>query len=144
MPGYTHLQRGQPVSLGHHLLAHFWSLAADRTRFERAHRTAGVSPLGAGALAGTPHAIDPRISARLLGCEDVCANSSHAVADRDYAVEAGFASALTGIHLSRWAEEVVLWTCRVGFASLEDSIAKGSSLMRRRRTRARGARSGKA
>ena len=130
MPGYTHLQRGQPVSLGHHLLAHFWSLAADRTRFERAHRTAGVSPLGAGALAGTPHAIDPRISARLLGFEAVFANSIHAVADRDYAVEAVFASALTAVHLSRWAEEVVLWTSsEFGFASLEDSIAKGSSLM---------------
>jgi len=130
MPGYTHLQRGQPVSLGHHLLAHFWSLAADRSRFERAHRTAGVSPLGAGALAGTPHAIDPRRAARLLGFEDVFANSIHAVADRDYAVEAVFASALTAIHLSRWAEEVVLWTSsEFGFARLGDSIAKGSSLM---------------
>ena len=130
MPGYTHLQRGQPVSLGHHLLAHFWSLAADRRRFESAHRTAGVSPLGAGALAGTPHAIDPRRAARLLGFEDVFANSIHAVADRDYAVEAVFGSALTAIHLSRWAEEVVVWTSsEFGFARLGDSIAKGSSLM---------------
>ena len=130
MPGYTHLQRGQPVSLGHHLLAHFWFLAADRERFERAHRTAGVSPLGAGALAGTPHAIDPRGSARLLGFEDVFANSVHAVSDRDYAVEAVFAAALTAVHLSRWAEEVVLWTSsEFGFATLSDSIAKGSSLM---------------
>ncbi len=130
MPGYTHLQRGQPVSLAHHLLAHFWSLAADRERFERAHRSAGVSPLGAGALAGTPHAIDPRRSARLLGFEDVFANSIHAVSDRDYAVEAVFAAALTAVHLSRWAEEVVLWTSsEFGFAAMEDSIAKGSSLM---------------
>lgn len=130
MPGYTHLQRGQPVSLGHHLLAHFWSLAGDRERFERAHRSAGVSPLGAGALAGTPHAIDPPRSARLLGFEDVFANSIHAVSDRDYAVEAVFAAALTAVHLSRWAEEVVLWTSsEFGFAILSDSIAKGSSLM---------------
>jgi argininosuccinate lyase len=130
MPGYTHLQRGQPVSLAHHLLAHFWSLAADRPRFERAHRSAGISPLGAGALAGTPHAIEPRRAARLLGFEEVFANSIHAVADRDYAVEAVFACALTAVHLSRWAEETVLWTSsEFGFAALEDSVAKGSSLM---------------
>lgn len=134
MPGYTHLQRGQPVSLAHHLLAHFWSLAADRGRFERAHRSAGVSPLGAGALAGTPHAIDPRRTARLLGFEDFFSNSIHAVSDRDYAVEAVFAAALTAVHLSRWAEEVVLWTSsEFGFAVMEDSIAKGSSLMPQKR-----------
>jgi len=134
MPGYTHLQRGQPVSLAHHLLAHFWSLAADRERFERAHRAAGVSPLGAGALAGTPHAIEPRRAARLLGFEDVFANSIHAVGDRDYAVETVFACALTAVHLSRWAEEVVLWTSsEFGFAALDDSVAKGSSLMPQKR-----------
>jgi argininosuccinate lyase len=130
MPGYTHLQRGQPVSLAHHLLAHFWSLAADRGRFESAHRSAGVSPLGAGALAGSPHPIDPRRTARLLGFEGVFANSIHAVADRDYAVEAAFACALTAVHLSRWAEEVVLWSSsEFGFVSLSDSVSKGSSLM---------------
>jgi argininosuccinate lyase len=130
MPGYTHLQRGQPVSLAHHVLAHFWSLAADRRRFETAHRSAGTSPLGAGALAGSPHPIDPRRTARLLGFEDVFVNSIHAVADRDYAVEAAFASALTGVHLSRWAEEVVLWSSsEFGFVSLSDSVSKGSSLM---------------
>ena len=130
MPGYTHLQRGQPVSLAHHLLAHFWSLAADRRRFERAHRSAGVSPLGAGALAGSPHGIEPGRTARLLGFEDVFVNSIHAVADRDYAVEAAFACALTGVHLSRWAEEIVLWSSsEFGFVSLSDSVSKGSSLM---------------
>ncbi len=130
MPGYTHLQRGQPVSLAHHLLAHFWSLAADRRRFERAHRSAGVSPLGAAALAGSPHAISPQRSAQLLGFEDVFKNSIHAVADRDYVVEAAFACALALVHLSRWAEEVVLWTsAEFGFATLDDSVAKGSSLM---------------
>jgi argininosuccinate lyase len=130
MPGYTHLQRGQPVSLAHHLLAHFWSLAADRRRFESAHRSAGVSPLGAGALAGTPHPIEPRRTARLLGFEGAFVNSIHAVADRDYAVEAAFACALTSVHLSRWAEEVVLWSSsEFGFASLSDSVSKGSSLM---------------
>lgn len=130
MPGYTHLQRGQPVSLAHHLLAHFWSLAADRRRFENAHRSAGVSPLGAGAVAGSPHPIEPRRTARLLGFEEVFANSIHAVADRDYVAEAAFACALTAVHLSRWAEEVVLWSsAEFGFVSLSDAISKGSSLM---------------
>jgi len=130
MPGYTHLQRGQPVSLAHHLLAHFWSLAADRRRFESAHHSAGVSPLGAGALAGSPHPIQPRRTAHLLGFEDVFVNSIHAVADRDYAVEAAFTCALTSVHLSRWAEEVVLWSSsEFGFVSLSDSVSKGSSLM---------------
>ncbi|HEV8231418.1 MAG TPA: argininosuccinate lyase [Thermoanaerobaculia bacterium] len=130
MPGYTHLQRGQPVSLAHHLLAHFWFLAADRRRFETAHKSAGVSPLGAGALAGSPHAIQPRRSAQLLGFEELFANSIHAVSDRDYVAETAFACALAAVHLSRWAEEVVLWTSsEFGFASLDDSVAKGSSLM---------------
>jgi len=134
MPGYTHLQRAQPVSLAHHLLAHFWSIAADRRRFERAHAGAGISPLGAAALAGTPHPIKPGRTARLLGFEEVFANSIHAVADRDFAVEAAFACALTAVHLSRWAEEVVLWTSQeFGFAFLDDSVAKGSSLMPQKR-----------
>ncbi len=130
MPGYTHLQRGQPVSLAHHLLAHFWSIAADRRRFQSAHRSAGVSPLGAGALAGSPHPIRPRRTAELLGFEDVFVNSIHAVADRDYAVETAFACALAGVHLSRWAEDIVLWSSsEFGFVSLSDSVSKGSSLM---------------
>jgi argininosuccinate lyase len=134
LPGYTHLQHGQPISLAHHVLAHFWSLAADRRRFETAHRSAGVSPLGAGALAGSPHAIQPHRSARLLGFEEVFANSIHAVSDRDYVVEAAFACALAAIHLSRWAEEVVLWTSsEFAFASLDDSVSLGSSLMPQKR-----------
>ncbi|HMA17917.1 MAG TPA: argininosuccinate lyase, partial [Thermoanaerobaculia bacterium] len=134
IPGYTHLQRGQPVSLAHHLLAHFWSLAADRRRFAAAHRTAGVSPLGAGALAGSPHAIDPRRSADLLGFHEVFANSIHAVSDRDYVVETAFACALAAVHLSRWAEEIVLWTSsEFGFAALDDSVSMGSSLMPQKR-----------
>jgi argininosuccinate lyase len=134
VPGYTHLQRGQPVSLAHHLLAHFWSLAADRRRYIAAYRSAGVSPLGAGALAGSSHPIDPQRAARLLGLEEVFANSIHAVSDRDYVVEAAFACALAAIHLSRWAEEVVLWTsAEFGFASLDDSVSMGSSLMPQKR-----------
>jgi argininosuccinate lyase len=134
MPGYTHLQRGQPISLAHHLLAHFWSLAADRRRFEAAWLSAGVSPLGAGALAGSPHPVEPQRSARLLGLEGVFTNSIHAVSDRDYVVEAAFGCALTAVHLSRWAEEVVIWTSsEFGFASLDDSVSMGSSLMPQKR-----------
>ena len=134
LPGYTHLQRGQPVTLAHHLLAHAWSLDADAARFERARATAGDSPLGAGALAGTPHPIDPARSAELLGLERVFRNSMHAVADRDYVLEASFAAALLMVHLSRWAEEVVLWSSsEFGFVALSDSVAKGSSLMPQKR-----------
>ena len=134
MPGYTHLQHGQPVSLAHHLLAHFWFLAADRRRLAAAHHSAGTSPLGAGALAGSPHPIDPRRSAELLGFEETFANSIHAVSDRDYVVESAFACALALIHLSRWAEEIVLWSSsEFGFVELDDSVAMGSSLMPQKR-----------
>jgi argininosuccinate lyase len=134
LPGYTHLQRGQPVSLAHHLLAHAWALLADGERFMRAFKSAGQSPLGAGALAGTPHPIAPHRSAELLGFDQVYANSMFAVADRDYVVESSFACALLQVHLSRWAEEVVLFTSReFGFARLLDSVAKGSSIMPQKR-----------
>ena len=130
LPGYTHLQRGQPVSLAHHLGAHAWSLLEDARRFERAYTLAGKSPLGAGALAGTVHPIDPARSAELLGFESCYPNSMFAVADRDYVVETSFACALLLVHLSRWAEEVILWTSsEFAFARLDDSVAKGSSLM---------------
>jgi argininosuccinate lyase len=129
LPGYTHLQRGQPVTLAHHLLAHVWFLDADAARLRSAHEAAGTCPLGAGALAGSVHPIDPARTAELLGLVPF-RNSMHAVADRDYVVEASFACALLLVHLSRWAEEVVLWTSReFGFARLSDSVAKGSSLM---------------
>ncbi len=130
LPGYTHLQRGQPVSLAHHLLAYVWMLDQDASRLRRAHSAAGTCPLGAGALAGTTFDIDPARSAELLGFERVFNNSMFAVADRDYVVEASFACSLLQVHLSRWAEEVVLWSStEVGFAQLDDSVAKGSSIM---------------
>ena len=130
LPGYTHMQRAQPTSLAQHLLAHGWSVLADAGRLRRAHRTAGLCPLGAGAMAGSPHRIDPERSAELLGMEAPYPNTMWAVADRDYAAEALFACALTMVHLSRWAEEVVLWTStEFGFARLQDRAAKGSSIM---------------
>ena len=130
LPGYTHLQRGQPVTLAHHTLAHFWALAADVRRIRRVHTLTGVSPLGAGALAGTSFPIDPERSASLLGLAAVHPNSILAVADRDYVLEAAFASAMLMIHLSRWADEVVLWTSsEFGFAVLTDEVGQGSSIM---------------
>jgi len=130
LPGYTHTQRAQPTTLAHHLLAHAWSVLADAGRLRRAHGAAGLSPLGAGAMAGSPHAIDPHRSADLLGFDGACPNSMWAVADRDYAAEALFACALAMVHLSRWADEVVLWTSsEFGFARLQDRAAKGSSIM---------------
>ena len=134
LPGYTHLQRGQPVSLAHHLLAHFWALEQDAQRLERARQSARQCPLGAGALASTPWPIRPELSAELLDFESVYPNSLFAVADRDYVLETSFACALSMVHLSRWAEEVVLWTStEFGFAALGDSVAKGSSLMPQKR-----------
>jgi argininosuccinate lyase len=130
MPGYTHLQRAQPVSLAHHLLAHFWALEADAERLRTAYVRAGSSPLGSGALAGSRHPIDPHRSAALLGLPEVCPNSLLAVADRDFVAEATFACALLMVHMSRWAEEVILWTSlEFGFAALSDTVAQGSSLM---------------
>jgi argininosuccinate lyase len=130
MPGYTHLQRAQPVSLAHHLLAHFWALNADARRLQATHHHAGVSVLGAGALAGSPLPIRPDRTAHWLGFSVVFPNSLYAVADRDYVLEAAFSAAVVLVHLSRWAEEVVLWTsAEFGFAELVDAVAKGSSLM---------------
>lgn len=134
LPGYTHLQRGQPVSLAHHLLAHFWALEADARRVRRLSEGGLASPLGAAALAGSPYPVDPARSAELLGLAGVYPNSMLAVADRDYVAETAFLCALLMIHLSRWAAEIVLWTsAEFGFASLEDSVAKGSSLMPQKR-----------
>ncbi len=130
LPGYTHMQRAQPTTLAQHLLAHAWSVLADASRLRSAHRSAGLSPLGAGALAGSPHRIDPVRSAALLGMEAAYPNSMWAVSDRDYVAEALFACALAMVHLSRWAEEVVLWTSReFSFARLQDRAAKGSSIL---------------
>lgn len=130
LPGYTHVQRGQPVSLAHHLLAHVVALRADAERLRAAHRAAGESPLGAGALAGSSFPIDPGRCAALLGLERTFANSMHAVADRDYVLDAAYACAVLLVHLSRWADEVVLWCTReFGFVELDDSIAQGSSIM---------------
>ncbi len=130
LPGYTHLQRAQPISLAHHLLAHVEALGRDRERFGEVRRRAAVSPLGSGALAGTTLPLDREATAKALGLSGVTQNSLDAVSDRDSAIELLFACALSAVHLSRVGEEIVLWTTKeFGFMTLADAFATGSSLM---------------
>ena len=134
MPGYTHLQRAQPVSLGFHLLAHAFALVRDIRRFRAAFEAADVSPLGAGALAGNTLDLDPYIATQKLGVSRTFDNAMDAVSDRDFAADLLYACALCGVHLSRLAEEVVLWTSsEFGFARLSDSWSTGSSMMPQKR-----------
>ena len=130
LPGYTHLQRAQPVLLAHHLLAHHWALARDVERWQGVVERADVSPLGAGALAGSSLPLDPDHVANALGFAHRFENSLDAVSDRDFVAEALFAAALTQVHLSRIGEEVVLWsTEEFGFMKLPDAFATGSSML---------------
>ncbi len=130
VPGYTHLQRAQPVLLAHHLLAHGWALARDFDRLVDARRRLDVSPLGAGALAGSSLPIDPDATAEDLGFSRRFENSLDAVSDRDFVAEALFDLALLGVHLSRLGEEIVLWSsAEFGFARLADAWATGSSML---------------
>jgi argininosuccinate lyase len=130
LPGYTHLQRAQPVLLSHHLLAHGWAFGRDIDRLLAAVDRLDVSPLGAGALAGTSLPIDPAATAVDLGFARVFDNSLDAVSDRDFVAEALFGLSLIGVHLSRIGEEWVLWTSEeFGFAKLDDGFATGSSML---------------
>ncbi len=130
MPGYTHLQRAQPVSLAHWWLAHFWPLARDRQRLEALAERTAVLPLGAGALAGAPFPIDRQALAQELGFRAPSPNSIDAVSDRDFAAEFLFCAALCGTHLSRLAEGAILFSsAEFGFFELSDQYATGSSLL---------------
>ncbi len=130
LPGYTHLQQAQPVLLAHHLLAHGWALARDVDRLAEACRRADVSPLGAGALAGSSLPLDPARTASELGFSAVFDNSLDAVSDRDFVADALYALAMLGVHLSRLGEELVLWSSsEFGFVELDDAFATGSSMM---------------
>jgi argininosuccinate lyase len=130
IPGYTHLQRAQPVLLAHHLLAHFWSLARDVDRWRDCLTRADVSPLGAGALAGSSLPLDPSFVAAELDFARPFHNSLDAVSDRDFVAEALFTATLTQLHLSRIGEEIVLWsTDEFGFVRLADAYATGSSML---------------
>jgi argininosuccinate lyase len=130
MPGYTHLQRAQPVYLGHHLLAYFWMLARDRTRFEFALRESSRLPLGSGALAGVSFDTDRRMLARELGFAEVAPNSIDAVSGRDFVFDYLNAAATCATHLSRLGAELVLWSsAEFGFCELPDAWSSGSSIM---------------
>ncbi len=130
LPGYTHLQRAQPISLGHHLLAHFWSLERDIKRLENCREMADCCTLGAGALAGSSWPINPQRTAELLGFSGSFDNSLDAVSDRDFAADFLHAASLSMMHLSRMAEELILWsTPEFGFAVFDDAWSTGSSLM---------------
>jgi argininosuccinate lyase len=134
MPGFTHLQIAQPVTLGHHLLAYVEMLGRDRSRFADCRRRLNECPLGAAALAGTAFPIDRDATAAALGFDRPAANSLDAVSDRDFAVEFLAAASLTGTHLSRFAEEIVLWSSDAfGFIRLSDAYTTGSSIMPQKR-----------
>lgn len=130
VPGYTHLQRAQPLVLAHHFLAYFWMLGRDVGRLRDAYLRLDASPLGSGAIAGTSYPVDRARQADLMGFAGISENSIDATGDRDFVFET--VAAVTGllVHLSRWAEELVLWATReFGFISLPDALATGSSLM---------------
>jgi argininosuccinate lyase len=130
LPGYTHLQRAQPVLLAHHLLAHGWALARDVDRLADARVRLDVSPLGAGAVAGSSLPLDPDMTAAELGFAARFDNSMDAVSDRDFVAEGLFALTMVAIHLSRLGEEIVFWTSEeAGFAVLDDAYATGSSML---------------
>ena len=134
MPGFTHLQTAQPVTFGHHLLAYVEMFARDRTRLQDARRRLNECPLGAAALAGTSFPIDRAMTAAALGFDRPCANSLDAVSDRDFALEYLSAASITAIHLSRLAEEIVIWcSAPFGFISLSDAFTTGSSIMPQKR-----------
>jgi argininosuccinate lyase len=130
MPGYTHLQRGQPVTVGHHLLAYVEMLQRDKGRLNDCRRRLNVSPLGSGALAGSTINLDREAIAAELGFDGVTRNSMDAIADRDYIAELLFTLSMCGVHLSRLSEDLILWcSSEFGFVNLSDAHTTGSSLM---------------
>ncbi|MTI94991.1 MAG: argininosuccinate lyase [Firmicutes bacterium] len=130
LPGYTHLQRAQPVSFAHHLLAYFWMLERDKERLQDSLKRVDISPLGAGALAGTTFPIDRQKTADLLGFSQVYANSIDAVSDRDFVLEFLAAASIMMMHISRLAEELIVWSSQeFQFVELDDAFCTGSSIM---------------
>jgi argininosuccinate lyase len=134
MPGFTHLQTAQPVTFGHHLLAYVEMAGRDRGRFADARRRLNECPLGVAALAGTSFPVDRAMTAQALGFDRPAANSLDAVSDRDFVLETLAAAAITAVHLSRFAEEIVIWTSPVaGLLTLSDKFTTGSSIMPQKR-----------
>jgi argininosuccinate lyase len=134
MPGFTHLQSAQPVTFGHHLMAYVEMLGRDRSRLADARKRLNECPLGAAALAGTSFPIDREMTAKALGFDRPTANSLDSVSDRDFVLETLSAASICAVHLSRFAEEIVLWaTPQFGFATLSDKFTTGSSIMPQKR-----------
>ena len=130
MPGYTHMQRAQPVLFSHHMLAYFWMLERDVARVHHAYESANVLPLGSAAPAGTTYPLDRRMVAKDLGFADVTPNSLDAVSDRDFLLDAAYACSVGMIHLSRLCEELVYWSSgEFGFITMSDAYSTGSSIM---------------
>ncbi|ALC82014.1 MULTISPECIES: argininosuccinate lyase [Bacillus] len=130
LPGYTHLQRAQPISFAHHLMAYFWMLERDKERFSDSMKRINKSPLGCGALAGTTFPIDREYTAQLLGFDSIYENSLDGVSDRDFILEFLSNSSLLMMHLSRFAEEIIFWCSQeFKFIELDDTYATGSSMM---------------
>ncbi len=134
MPGYTHLQRAQPVLLAHHLMAYFFMFQRDRDRLADCRKRVNLCPLGAAALAGTSFAIDPSYVAEQLGFDGLCPNSMDAVSDRDFIVEFLADAAMAAVHLSQLGAEIVLWSsAEFGFLRLDEAWCTGSSIMPQKR-----------
>ena len=130
MPGYTHLQRAQPITFGHHLMAYAEMLLRDVDRLECAYRHTDSMPLGSGALATTTYPIDRTVTARLLGFSDICQNSLDGVSDRDFCMELASALSIIMVHLSRFSEEIIMWcSWEFKFVELDDAFSTGSSIM---------------
>ena len=130
LPGYTHLQKAQPVRLAHHLMAYYQMFSRDGERLSQLRDRVDVMPLGAGAIAGSGYPVDPSFVAELLGFSRTAPNSMDAVSDRDFAIEFCFAASVILLHLSRWSEELILWSSEAfGFVELDDAYCTGSSMM---------------
>jgi argininosuccinate lyase len=130
MPGFTHLQAAQPISFAHHLMAYYEMLKRDKERFENARIRTNTMPLGSAALAGTTYPIDRKITAKLLGFDRICDNSLDAVSDRDFAIEFLSSASILMMHLSRFSEELIIWSSsQFDFVELSDSYSTGSSIM---------------
>ena len=130
MPGYTHLQKAQPITLAHHVMAYFQMFARDIARLRDCYARTNLCPLGSGALAGTTYPLDREYVAHALGFEDITQNSLDGVSDRDFLIECAASCSIIMMHLSRWCEELILWSSNeFGFVEMDDAFSTGSSIM---------------
>ena len=130
MPGYTHLQKAQPITLAHHVMAYFQMFARDIARLKDCYKRTNICPLGSGALAGTTYPLDREYTARLLDFPEITQNSLDGVSDRDFLIECAACCSIIMMHLSRWCEELILWSSNeFGFVEMDDAFSTGSSIM---------------